>query len=408
LKRTLFFLVFLLAPALLPPPASAQATATPTSTPNCCQAAAGWTQPTLGDAAGVAVDMARQRVYIVNRGTGVLNAYDYTGAPVNAFGASGSVSSAGASYFYVAMGTGPNDGVYVVQRSNPFGAVTKYDANGNQVWNSGNVILGGGASRYIYVDSSGLVYVVDDTGNIYILDNVGALHNVLTGYAFNTPTGVFKTGSTLYVADSLNNRIVSLPQTGTYTYGSLSVVVPSVTTPVGITADLNGNYYVASNNFQGFFVYDNNWSLISSCTQGSYMSPYGIALDETGAIYVSLQLPGKTVVKQQSCIPQPTLTPSPPNNPPAPGLDFIYPSPARGDHANLAYVMAEAGMMRLKVWNQNGEVSSEINDHKPAGVQATPFSLSGFAPGVYFYRVTLEYDSGKTEQLKPGKFAVIR
>lgn len=177
--------------------------------PNCCQLDTGWAQPILGDAAGVAVDRTRHRVYAVDRGSGALNAYDYTGAAVSVFGTNGTVSNAGA--FFVAMGNRGYDGVYIVQRS-PSGEAVKYDPNGNVVWNS--VTLGGGANRYIYVDDSGLVYVADDTGKIYILDNTGTLQNTLTGYALSTPTGLYKVGSTLYVVDTMNSRIVSLPKPG--------------------------------------------------------------------------------------------------------------------------------------------------------------------------------------------------
>jgi hypothetical protein len=103
--------------------------------------------------------------------------------------------------------------------------------------------------------------------------------------------------------------------------------------------------------------------------------------------------------------------PNPPaytgGNPPGQGTCFIYPSPVRGNQAALSYYMAESGQMDLKIWNENGELALKTRDRKPAGVQVTPFSPSGFTRGVYFYTVTLLYDSGNSERLKPGKFAVL-
>jgi hypothetical protein len=37
----------------------------------------------------------------------------------------------------------------------------------------------------------------------------------------------------------------------------------------------------------------------------------------------------------------------------------------------------------------------------------TPFSVAGFASGVYFYTLTLTYGSGDVEKLPPHKFVII-
>ena len=278
-------------------------THSPTNTPsaNCCQPASPWTAPTLSGAAGVAVDKSRDRVYVPDRVTGALKAFDYNGAPVSSFGVNGVV--AGLQAFCVAVGSCAYDGVYIVQRQNPTGSVVKLDANGNVVWTSANVA--GGANRSIDVDDAGTVYVCSDTGSIYLLDNSGTPQNTLTGYGLNVPTGSLKVGTTLYVADTVNNRIVSLPQTGTYTYGALSVVVPSVTSPYTLTRDLAGNYYAASSNASGYFIFNGAWSLQSTCTNGSLLAgAFGIAVDETGAVYVAGQS-SNTVAKMQPCFSQP-------------------------------------------------------------------------------------------------------
>src|ERR1039458_2072785 len=76
-------------------------------------------------------------------------------------------------------------------------------------------------------------------------------------------------------------------------------------------------------------------------------------------------------------------------NPPASGDFFIYPSPARGSQATVAYNMAGSGQVELRVWNEKAELVTQVTDQKPAGVQATPFSISGFASGVYFYSLVI-------------------
>ncbi|HEY5039242.1 MAG TPA: hypothetical protein VIJ93_09250, partial [bacterium] len=111
----------------------AQAAPTPTPTPNCCLAAVAWVTPSLSGAAGVAVDMSRQRVYAPDRGTGALNAYNYNGTAVASFGTGGTVT--GLQAFSVAVASCAYDGVYIVQRS-ASGKVIKLDANGTVVWSS--------------------------------------------------------------------------------------------------------------------------------------------------------------------------------------------------------------------------------------------------------------------------------
>jgi hypothetical protein len=96
------------------------------------------------------------------------------------------------------------------------------------------------------------------------------------------------------------------------------------------------------------------------------------------------------------------------SRPPSAGECFIYPSPVRGGKASVCCRMAEAGEMNLKIWNEAAELITEVKHQLPAGVRTTQFNLSGLSSGIYFYAVTLKYDSGKVETIKPQKFAVIR
>lgn len=79
---------------------------------------------------------------------------------------------------------------------------------------------------------------------------------------------------------------------------------------------------------------------------------------------------------------------------------FFYPEPASGDFVNLAYDMREAGEMKLKVWNAAGNLVATLDERKGAGNQISYLPISSFAPGHYFYQVTLVYDSGNEDNFK--------
>ena len=95
------------------------------------------------------------------------------------------------------------------------------------------------------------------------------------------------------------------------------------------------------------------------------------------------------------------------SNPPVSGDFFIYPSPARGSQATVSYNMAQSGQVDLRVWNEKAELVTHMTDSKTAGVQVTPLSIAGFGTGVYFYSLTLTYDSGTVEKLGPKKFVIL-
>jgi hypothetical protein len=110
--------------------------------------------------------------------------------------------------------------------------------------------------------------------------------------------------------------------------------------------------------------------------------------------------------------PTPTPTPTPGASPtPTPASagagPRLYPSPVKGTSATLAYRMRMAGTMECRVWNDNGELVSEIREATPAGDRTTVLSLAGFAPGVYYYSVRLRYDSGTEERFETRKFVVL-
>jgi DNA-binding beta-propeller fold protein YncE len=397
-------------------PAVAQTTPTPTPLPGCCQYSNSWTTPSLSTASGVAVDPYRKKVYVTDGGVSQVKAFNYDGTVDTSF-AGGAVSFPGA--FAVAAGKCAYEGIYVAQRElGEPATVAKFDAAGNIVWKTDP--LPSTALRCLCLDDWGNVYVTSDTDEIFVLKPDGSMAATLTGPvglgALNVPTGLLMTGLDLYVTDTENQRVVVFTESGANTYSySMSRAVTLPLNPYCITKDLAGNFYISSEGSDGggYGIYDSQFNPLTAWCSPSWINwAFGIALDETGSIYVAGRY-YNTVAKLQACFSQPALPdcqPPPFSGAPAPrqGEGFIYPSPARGDHATVCYYMAEAGQAEIKVWNAWAGLVGSAKDRKPSGVQITPLDISALKPGVYFYDVKLSYDSGRTETIRPRKFAVIR
>jgi hypothetical protein len=209
-------------------------------------------------------------------------------------------------------------------------------------------------------------------------------------YDFVCNNGQWQFERHVYAGGSLNFVYLGTSNTPAYTAGTF----------VHMTVVACGNNflcYVNLNNGAGNQLLFNDTD--STFTSGSpgIRSGYLFSPNENTFTNYQVNICGGAVPS-----PTPTVTAAPA------GSCYIYPSPARGNQATLSYQMAAPGKMEMILWNQNREKAADITDTKPAGAQTTAFSLLGFSPGVYLYSVTLLYDSGAIEQLKPGKFAVIR
>jgi hypothetical protein len=86
---------------------------------------------------------------------------------------------------------------------------------------------------------------------------------------------------------------------------------------------------------------------------------------------------------------------------------YVFPSPARGA-ARIAYRMAEAGFVRIRVYNGAGQLVDELTESRASGTQSTGISTDRLAPGVYFYLLDRTYASGRTDRLGVHKFVVAR
>ncbi|MFT6292691.1 MAG: sugar lactone lactonase YvrE, partial [Ilumatobacter sp.] len=224
--------------------------------------------------------------------------------------------------------------VYVADRSNhlirkisPTGDVTTLAGNAG---NSGAVDDNGTSASFYFpsgvaVDGSGYVYVAD-TGNHLIrkisptgvvttlagnAGNSGADNGTGTSASFNNPYGVAVDGSGyVYVADTFNSLIRKISSTGVVTTlagdGSRSAVngngiSASFDFPLGVAVDGFGNVYVADQNNDLIrkisstgvvttLAGDGSRGAVNANgTSASFFTPYGVAVDGSGNVYVGEQ-----------------------------------------------------------------------------------------------------------------------
>ncbi len=100
-----------------------------------------------------------------------------------------------------------------------------------------------------------------------------------------------------------------------------------------------------------------------------------------------------------------TVTLSPTWVPPS-GHPYVAPNPAPGPRVQFVYTMAESGTAEVKVWNAWGNFVGSTNESKHAGIQSSSLDISSWASGHYFYRVVLNYDSGREDAYIPQILAV--
>lgn len=102
--------------------------------------------------------------------------------------------------------------------------------------------------------------------------------------------------------------------------------------------------------------------------------------------------------------------PTPVSTPPTPpgGNPYAAPNPINGGTVQIVYTMADAGTANIKVWNAWGNLVASLADPKGPGLQSSTLNVSSFAPGHYFYRVELDYGSGRVDTFKTQVLAIKR
>jgi DNA-binding beta-propeller fold protein YncE len=403
---------------------------TPTPTPTFCYSTqwgtAGTGNGQFNSVAGVGTDGTYVYVedYLNNR----IQKFSSTGAYLSKWGSAGT----GNGQFEGPNGLAvANSKVYVAESGN--NRVQVFDTNGNFQLAFGSAGSGNGQFNTptgIASDLNGNIYVADGTNNrIQKFTSTGTYLTQWGSSAvspgsgngqFNWPDAVAvdPTGQYVYVADDHNQRVQEFSPAGTYLaqWGSAGSGNGQFNEPRGIIVDGAGNVYVSEfngNRVQVFTATGTYLTQFGASGTGQLQNPQGIWVDATGDVYVGnwyqdyiVEFSLCSATLSSSVTPTPTSSFSG-SSPPAQGQCFIYPSPARGSQATLSYYMAGAGNVDLKVWNEKAELTAQVTDQKPGGAQTTPFSISGFASGVYFYALTLQYDSGQVQKIGPQKFVIL-
>lgn len=86
---------------------------------------------------------------------------------------------------------------------------------------------------------------------------------------------------------------------------------------------------------------------------------------------------------------------------------YVFPSPAR-DAARIAYRMAQAGSVVIRIYTGGGVLVATLEETQPAGQRTSRVTTAHLAPGVYLYLIERRYGSGLSDRIGPRKFAVAR
>jgi hypothetical protein len=89
------------------------------------------------------------------------------------------------------------------------------------------------------------------------------------------------------------------------------------------------------------------------------------------------------------------------------GSSSIYPSPATGSTAHVAFEMLQAGQAHIVIYDSGGNVASTVTENLPAGAASVSVDISALLQGVYFYRIDLTFSDGTQQRPTGGRFAVI-
>lgn len=108
----------------------------------------------------------------------------------------------------------------------------------------------------------------------------------------------------------------------------------------------------------------------------------------------------------------PTISPTPTITPYAvPGGEAVaFPNPAAGDSVTFMYSLGEPADIDVDVYNVLGRKVAHLEDKNQAGLinRRTTWDISGVAPGVYLYQVTIKTLSGQMTRLKMQRLVITK
>ncbi len=106
--------------------------------------------------------------------------------------------------------------------------------------------------------------------------------------------------------------------------------------------------------------------------------------------------------------PSPTPTPYYTPTPPAALSSYVYPQPA-ARQLRIVYALPEAANTVIYIYNFSGVLVAELEHQGEAGgTNQVKLSLTGFAPGVYYYVVRGRGVTGRKIVVGPHKFLVVK
>jgi RHS repeat-associated protein len=197
-----------------------------------------------------------------------------------------------------ALAFDPSGNIWVVDAGNA--RIEKFSATGTYLAKFGS--FGAGAGQFnsptgIAIQSNGYIWVTD-TGNnrVQLFDPAGVYVSSYT--AVKEPTGIAPRGATVLVADSGNNRIVSLLGTAPISlaaqpFGTLGSGDGQMNHPEGVGSDGKGHYWVADTGNSRIEEFSTKGTFIAAFGSpgsgpGQVLSPTGLgAVDGDGNLYVA-------------------------------------------------------------------------------------------------------------------------
>jgi streptogramin lyase len=214
-----------------------------------------------------------------------------------------------ASPFQPTLSAAPNDFTVAIKFSGnglatPYGVAL--DANG-RVWvanESGNSVTrlsnagapagnytGVLAPRAIAIDKLGNAWVANTSqSNVVEISALGTPIGTFTAGGINAPESIaIDSGNQVWVANGNGNSITSLNSLGVATNGSPLTGSGNIVNPAGIALDPGGNVWVSSTGLSNVAKFSNAGALLSGAgyTDQSLLHPQGIALDASGNAYVA-------------------------------------------------------------------------------------------------------------------------
>lgn len=156
------------------------------------------------------------------------------------------------------------------------------------------------------------IYVADTYAHaIKVFDDDGRLLETLGGRGagereFNYPTYLAFAQDTLYVTDTMNNRVVALADGGhgaVRTFGKRGLALGDLVRPKGVSVDGDGNVYVVESLYDTLLVYSPEGEFLlpiggTGTATGRFYLPAGVWVDARNRVHVADMFNGRVVLFQ--------------------------------------------------------------------------------------------------------------